>query len=196
MHDRRRGQRAKFIEEIYRDWIIPNIVREITSGKKFLATLTADEMTWVSEQMAENYANKQQVEDILDAKLPRDKEILKQEFLNGFKKQGNKQLIEILKGEFEGVEVRMGINISGKQKNLVGLNDKILSIFQFAFSNPIAFQQAMQIPALSKAFQDILEYSNVPAVDFMNFTAPQIQQTMQQSAPQVPELALAETPVA
>ena len=168
LHDRRRGQRAKFIEELYRDWIIPDITKKILGGKEFLATLTSDEMKWVSEQLSENFANREISEDILDGKPPREKEELKQEFLNNFSKTGNKRLLKILKGEFKGIEIKMGINISGKQKNLSAMTDKILSIFQFIFSNPQGFQQVMQLDGMSSAFNDILEFSGVSGVDFSN----------------------------
>lgn len=187
LHDRRRGQRAKFLEEIYRDWIIPDMVREITYGKKFLATLTADEMGWVSDQLAENYANRKQIDDILDLKEPQDRELLKHDFLTKFRKKGNKHLIEILKKEFEGVEVKLGISVSGKQKDLAGLSDKVLSIFQFIFQNPQAFQQAMQIPGLAKSFQNILEFSGVNQTDFATFASqtpqPLAQPTQQTAQP-------------
>lgn len=170
LHDRRRGQRAKFIEEIYRDWIIPDMVSEILNGKEFLATLSSDELSWVSEQLAENYVNKQQLEDIFNLKIPADKELLKQAYLEKFSKKGNKHLVKILKDEFRGIEVRMGINIAGKQKNLTGLSDKILSVFQFALANPIP-------PHLQKQFNDILEYGGLSQADFnLLKTMPQPQQ--------------------
>lgn len=169
-HDRRRGQRAKFIEELYRDWIIPDIVKEITKGKKFMASLSADELAWVAEQLATNHANDKIKKLLLEGKIitPEERDQLKQTFKETFGKDGNKKLIEIVKGEFEGIEIRMGINIAGKQKDLVNLSDKILSIFQFIFANPAGFQQAMQNPALAKAFQDILEFSGLNQADFMS----------------------------
>ena len=197
LHDRRRGQRAKFFEQIYRDWIIPEIVREITDGTKFLATLTSDELQWVSDQMAQNHANKVRNEAILALEEPRDEEELKQDFLKEFSKKGNKHLIEIIKGDFKGIEVKMGINIAGKQKDLAILSDKILSIFQFIFANPIAFQQAMQIPTLSKSFNDILEFSGLNQAEFMNFTSNIPQQLLPpQGQPQAAPLELNKAPVA
>ena len=166
LHDRRRGQRAKFIEELYRDWIIPSMVREIVKGKEFLATLTTDEITWVADQLAENYASRQQFDEVVRGQIVSDKEQLKQTFKAAFSKTGNKQLIKILKDEFKGVEIKMGINVAGKQKDLAGISDKILSIIQFVFSNPQGFQQTMQIPGMAKAFQDILEYGGLNGVDF------------------------------
>ena len=195
LHERRRGQRAKFIEEIYRDWIIPDMVKEILNGKKFLATLTSEDLTWIANQLAENYAYREQAEDIFNGVVARDKELLKQKFLQDFGKKGNKHLLEILKDEFRDVEVQMGINIFSKQKDLVGLSDKILSIFQFIFTNPQAFQQAMQIPALSRSFQDILEYSGMNATDFSTLTSLPISSSIQPTFPQTPELKLATSSV-
>jgi hypothetical protein len=173
LHDRKRGQRAKFIEQIYRDWIIPDIVKEILKGRKFLSTLTSDEMAWVSEQLAENHANREQMNDLFEAKIPRNKDLLKQKYLEEFGKKGNKQLLEILKEEFDDIEVKMGINVAAKQKDLAGLSDKILSIMQYIFANPQGFQQAMQIPSLAKSFNDILEYSGLNPVDFSTITTAQ-----------------------
>jgi hypothetical protein len=169
LHDRRRGQRAKFIEEIYRDWIIPDMKKEILKGKEFLATLTSDEMEWVGEQLAENYAHRLRTEDVLNGEMPREKDFLKQEFRDKFAKQGNKQLLKILKDEFEGVEMKMGINIANKQKDLGMMADKILSIFQYAGANPQGFMQTMQIPGMSNALNDVLEYSGISQVDFGSF---------------------------
>lgn len=192
MHDRRRGQRAKFIEQLYRDMMIPNMVREITKGKKFLASLTVDELSWISEQLATNYANSKLKNALLDGKAvsEEDKQALKQTFKESFTKDGNRKMLEILKGEFDGVEIQMGINIANKQKNLADLSDKVLNIFQFAFANPNAFSQAMQNPGLAKSFNDILEFSGLSQSDFTGLMqgTPQPPQAPTQQAPQ--ELAI------
>lgn len=167
-HDRRRGKRAKFIEEIYRDWIIPDIKKEILKGKKFLATLSTEELQWVSDSVVTNTVN-QHIKDIIlsgGTITPEEQATLTQILKDDFLKKGNKHLLEILKGEFEDVEIKMGINIAGKQKNLADLSDKLLSIFQFIFQNPGGFQQAMQIPALAKSFENLLEFGGMSIGDF------------------------------
>ncbi len=168
-HVKRRGQRAKFLEELYRDWIIPDITRKILKGKKFMATLSTEELNWVAEQMSIVQSN----EIIVDAILNKGKYVTKEEQdalievrKQAILKEGNRQLVEILKDEFDGVEIKMGINIAGKQKDLVNLSDKLLSIFQFIFANPQGFQQAMQIPALAKSFENILEFGGMSIGDF------------------------------
>jgi hypothetical protein len=63
-HDRKRGKRAKFIEEVYRKMIIPRMKKETLQGKKFLASLTSDELSWVADQVAINEINKMQIEQM------------------------------------------------------------------------------------------------------------------------------------
>lgn len=190
-HDRKRGKRAKFIEELYRDWIIPNIIKEITKGNQFLATLSTDELNWIADRMVTKQVNQRIKEKMLKMENinQEEREQLTTLLKDTFKKAGSKQLFEILKDEFKGVEIRIGINVANKQKNLADLSDKVLSIFQFVFSNPQAFQQAMQIPALSKSFSDILEYSGMSIGDFstlVNVPAPQVEQ----QTPQPQELVM------
>lgn len=203
LHDRRRGKRAKFIESLYREIIIPKMVKEIVSGKKFLATLSPEEMTWVADELATNAANQKIKESMFKGMregkpmmTKEEQDTFKKIFKETFMKQGGQKLLEILRGEFEDIEVRMGINIANKQKDLVNLSDKILSIFQYIFANPQGFQQAMQIPALARSFQDILEFSGLNQADFQALTAPMDAQPMMQQSPQAqPQIALNKQPL-
>ena len=167
-HDRKRGKRAKFIEEIYRDYILNDIIKEITKGKEFLSTLSVDELNWVVDRVVTNKVNAKIKEKMFkgETTTPEEQAQLQEMQKAVFKKTGNKQMLEILADEFKGVDIRIGINVANKQKDLAQLSDKVLSIFQFIFANPQAFQQAMQIPALSKSFSDILEFSGMSVGDF------------------------------
>ncbi len=169
-HERRRGQRAKFIEQLYRDWIIDDMVKDMVNGKKFLATLSNDELQWVSDRLAENYATQVHIEEIFNGKEPTNRDLLKQKFISDFSKKGGTYLLEILKNETRDINLRIGINVANKQKDLSAISDKVLSIFQFIFANPAGFLQAMKIPALSKSFSDILEFSGLSIADFASLT--------------------------
>ena len=149
--------------------------KEILKGKKFMATLTSDEMKWVSEAMVTNEVNKIMVDKILNLKAgeyieQEEMDLLKELARQKFAKNGNKRLLEILKDEFKDVEIKIGINVAGKQKNLALMTDKIVSIFQLIFSNPQGFQQLMQMDGMSSAFNDILEFSGISGVDFSNLS--------------------------
>lgn len=191
-HERRRGQRAKFIEMIYRDWIIPDIVSEILDGKKFLATLSGDDISWVMERVVSNRVNQKLTELVLNGETftKEEQEAMRLQFKDEFLKGGNVKLLEILKDEFKDVEANIGISIANKQKNLADLSDKVLSIFQFVFQNPQGFMAAMQIPALAKSFESILEFSGLSISDFSSLLAapPQLAQPEAPQQPQQPQM--------
>ena len=189
-HDRRRGQRAKFIEKIYRAWIIPDIIKEITKGQKFLATLSSEELIWVADQMATKTVDDKIKGMVLSGKMvtKEDQDMMIQVFKKDFFKKGNKHLVEILKDEFKDIEVKIGINVAGKQKNLMALSDKVFSIIETAMANPQGFMQTMQVPALARAFENVLEYSNIPIPDFYSLiqTQPPVISPMQPKQEKMP----------
>lgn len=193
LHKNRRGKRAKWVEEIYRDSIIPDMVKGITEGKEFLATLTTEEIMWVADQIATMKANEKIFEMVNKGKMvtKQEQDMLTQLYKDQFAKKGNKQLIKILKDEFKDIGEKIGISIAAKQKDLSGLSDKVLSIFQFIMQNPQGFFQLMQVPAMAKSFENILEFSGLSIGDFSSLiqSQPQLQQPQQET--QAPtELAL------
>lgn len=191
LHEYRRGQFAKHIEEIYMDDYIPKIAKEITKGKRFLSELSSDEMSFISERMANNQANQLILKAVLNGQPITQEEVetLKAEFKQNFMDGGNKKFIEILKGEFKDVELKVKVNIAGKQKNLPQMVDKIVNIFRFIISNPQGFAQLMQVPALQKAFTEILEYSGMSVANFSGIEKllppPQPVQSPVQTQPQL-----------
>lgn len=189
-HDKRRGQRAKFIEELYRDWIIPDMVKQMNKGKKFWATLSLEELNWVADQLAVKQTNEKIKEMVLSGKLvtKEEQDAYTQLFRTDLLKKGNKHLVEVLKGELEGIEDRIGINISGKQRNLAGISDRILSIIQFAMANP-QFRANLEANGMMGAFNDILEYGGLSPADFATVVNTQpVLSPIQQPQIQAPQL--------
>ena len=153
-HERRAGKFDKFLEEIIRDWILPQIARDITKGKKFLATFSSDEMLWLSERIATNRAAKQQIEDVLNGKVPENYDVLKERFLQEFSQGGNERFIEILKDELKGVELRVKINVAGKQADLTFIADNLSkALQQYWLLPPEARTDPVTISGLSRLFE-------------------------------------------
>lgn len=169
-HERRKGQRAKFVELIHREWIVPEIVKEILKGQKFLATLSGDELLWISNEMAENAWSKFFFQKTMagGAFQPNEKDQFIQTFAQNMQKKGSKHLLEILKGEFEGVEIKIGINIANKQKDLAGMSDKLLSVFQTIVANPFIIKS----PPILKLFNEIIEMSGLQPIDISGLNVP------------------------
>jgi len=198
-HDRKRGKRAKFIEEIYRDKIIPDIKKELINGNEFVASLDLSELEWVTDRLVTKEMNRR-IKDVLlkgkDIPTPEEQEFTKDRIRETYLKGGEKRLLGILKDELKDIEIKIGINIAGKQKDLVGLTNKILSVFQFIFANPQAFEQIRQLPNMDRAFNDILEFSNISPASFSS-AVKNAEQNINQTGDtrtEAPELNLQETP--
>lgn len=169
IHEYRRGKIATFLDEVYRDWIIPFVSSEIAKGGEFLAELDLDELQEVSEMVIGNQINTIIKEKILNGELvdPNQMTQLKQELLQNFMKT-NKKFIKILKGEIKNLALNIRISISGKQADLINKVSKLNEIFRAITSNPYALQN----PQVAKVFSKILEYSGIDPIDFINPAPP------------------------
>jgi hypothetical protein len=190
LHDYRRKQYAKHLEEIYRDWIIPEIVKKICEGARFLSELSLEDMQYVSDRLATHAWNRHATEKILNGELIEEgeKDTFMDEFTTNLRKKGSKHFIEVLKGEFKGVRLGVKVSIAGKSKNLAVAADKITNIFRFAFSNPQGFAQVMQIPGMAKSFNQLLEFSGLSPADFSGIEKMAISQPPEQQQPQQPQM--------
>lgn len=181
MHEYRRGQIATFLEEIYRDWIIPDLISEMNDGQKFMSELSLDELQNVADAVTTNIVNNKVKEKILNnidvtpEMVQAYKELVKQEFLKG----GNKRFIEILKKEFDNTNLDVYVNVAGKQKNLNVMVDKLSNIFRQVFANP----QILQDPNASKIFNMILEYSGISPLEFKRVEQPVVSPIQNQTTP-------------
>lgn len=191
LHEYRMGKFAVFIEEIYRDWIIPHIAKEINKGQEFLSELDLDELQYVADSLVINETNKMLKKRILNGETiyPEEVETYKQTVRDSFMKGGNKRFIEILKDELKDAPIDIRVSIKGKQKELAKFTDKLVNIFRFIIGNPQGFMEVMKIPGMAKTFNEILEFSGMSPQDFSGIDKiTQQQQTQPQptGAPVVP----------
>lgn len=168
LHEYRKGQYARHLEEIYTDWIIPHIQKEITKGFKFISELSLDELNFVVDRMSVGAWNKYYTEKVLNGEsfVDGEQEQFISQWKEDFKKKGNKHFLEALKGEFKDTKLGVKVTISGKSKNLAMMADKITNIFRFIFANPQGFAQIMQLPGMAKSFNELLEYSGLTPSNF------------------------------
>jgi hypothetical protein len=192
IHDYRRGQISTFVSEIYRDWILPYLAKEITQGKTFLAELDNDELTYVSDSIVASQVNKLCVAQVIAGKpvLPEMLPIFQQQIRQDFMKRGEKHFIEILKGEMKSVPLDVEISIANKQKDLGELATQMQGIFKFVFStfNPQTGGFAVfDDPRMASLLNQMLEASGLDQIDAM--AQPPHKVTDAPPGPQPPGLA-------
>ena len=182
IHEYRRGKVAAFVEEIYRDWILPKLVTEMNKGSKFMAELSLDELREVAEKVAINHANKVVKQKILNGDLitPEEQTILVETIKNTFMKAGTKRFHELLKGELDDIPVDVRINVAGKEKNLSAFVDKLSNIIRAVIANPAVLQD----PNVVKLLNTSLEASGLSPINF-SFNQNQ-QQGLEQQQPGIP----------
>lgn len=167
VHEYRRGKIAEFWGEVYRDWIIPHFSKEITKGSKWLDSLSLQELQKIAENVAIKETNRRVVQMVIDGKFPTQeqidtfKELAKQSFMEG----GDKRFIEIIKGEFEDLEMDIQISVAGKQKNLFENVSKLNSIFRTVFT-PAGIQALQANPVAQDLLNEILEKSGLSPIPF------------------------------
>jgi hypothetical protein len=170
IHDYRQGKISTFFADVlYRDWILGYLVRDMNGGKKFSEELTLDELTEIADTIVGNAVEQEIKELILDNKIPppniREEltKLKKAEFMKG----GTRRFMEVLEGELKDLPMGVYVNIKGKQKRMAENADKITNVIREIIANPQAFAQ---IPGLGKAFNQLLEESDMSPIDFSAIT--------------------------
>lgn len=164
MHKYRQGKLATFLDEVYRDWILPQLSKEIVKEQNFMEELSIDEMQKVVESVMDKKANEFKkrmilgLQDIDDEMVDLYKETVKAEEI----KKGNKRFFKILADEMKDEKISVMTNIAGKQKNLALLTDKLVNVLRQYISTP----QLREDPEMVKLLNTILESSGLAPMMF------------------------------
>ncbi len=172
LHAYRQGKIATFLGEIYRDWVLPRMQKEITKGHEFLAELDLDDVNFVSENLVTAETNKMVKATILAGQNvpPQMVQAYQQLITEEFKKKGGKHFIKILEGEFKNSVCQVNVNIAGKQTDLADKVNKLTSVFRTILANPYILKS----PPIAKLFNQIIELSGLDPIDLSQFDVPPI----------------------
>ena len=187
IHEYRQGKIATFWAEVYRDWVLPHLAKEINKGSKWLDELTLAELQDISEKIMTKQGNERIKQMVLDGKLPTQEEIdlFKETVKESFMKGGDKRFLEIVKDEFSGLAMDVEVSIKNKQKNLAEVTSKLNGVFRTLFM-PGAIQMVQQNKGLSDLLNNIFESSGMSPVNFGTFTQPAQQGAVQ--SPMQPQM--------
>lgn len=178
MHIYRQGKLAVFMDEIYREWILPYLAKEICLEQNFMADLSADEMEKVVDAILTKEANSFKKRMILSMQdVDEDTvNLYKDTVRNDVIKEGNSRFFKILADEMKDISLSVKTNIAGKQKNMALLTDKLVNVLRQYIATP----QIRQDPEMTKLLNTILESSGLSPIMF----GPAPTQSMPQMPPQ------------
>jgi hypothetical protein len=164
-HIWRQGKIATFLDEIYRDWLIPHFASEVSQEKTFTETLSADEMekvvNRVVERKTENFKKNMilGLQEINEELIENYKNKIKEDII----KKGPTRFFKIFKEEMKDKKLKVRTNITGKQKNLALLTDKIVGIFRQYME---LMGRGVDVTPLNSLLNPILEYSGLSPIMF------------------------------
>ena len=190
IHDYRKENYEDFLQELYEDGILEDIVKEIVNGTEFLATLSPDEIEYVQDCLVKNTIAKQDVERVLSGELPLndfEKAELEAKVKEGFSRNGSTRFIRILKDEFADVKLKVKVRIGSRGKDLFNMATKAIDIFQQVMNNPAILDD----PRAAKTFSKIIEWLGMSPIDFgmtKNYQKPQ--QVAQGQMQQIPPMQM------
>ena len=170
LHEYRKGKLATFLNEIYRDWIIPNIEKDIAHNQKWIAELDLDDLQMVSQNLVVAETNKMVKGMILQGQIPTPdiQQQFQQLVQDEFKKKGSKHFLEILDGEFKNTDFGVEVNIASKQADLADKVNKLTNVFRTVIGSPYILQS----PPIAQLFNKIIEASGLDPIDLSNFKVP------------------------
>jgi hypothetical protein len=183
IHEYRKGKIATFFaDELYADWILEWLVKEMNEGKDFSEELSLDEIQEVVEPMSANYVEAKKKNKILNGGTVSPEELLgwKDEYVQTFIKGGNRKFFKDFKDAFKDLPIKVMVNVAGKQKDMSGVADKL--------SNLISrfLRSGVPISATSKPMNELLENSGFSPINFssiVNAPPPEPLQVPNQALP-------------
>lgn len=170
----RRQEAGLFVQEIYRDWVLPFLVKQMQDAKEVVAELDPDELKMLSEKVAEKEAldfAKQQVLSGGDPVHPQDMQAIKDAVKAHTIAKGNRHTFNDFAGLFDGWEGSIDVDTTGEQKDQKEALSTLFQVFGAVAANP----QILQDPTMAKIFNEIVETAGM---------SPALQQTGSQPAPQ------------
>lgn len=173
IHVYRQGKIATFFADVlYPKLILPYLLKEMNSGKKFSEELSLDEIAEIAETISSNLIEQKIKDTILKTgEVPTNeeremmKQSLKDDIMGGKTPfyQNGRGFMELMKDDINDIPIKVKINVAGKQKYLARDADKLSKLISMVIANPQAFAT---IPGLSKPINQLIESAGMSPIDF------------------------------
>jgi hypothetical protein len=193
----RRQEAGLFVQEIYRDWVLPFLVKQMKSAKEVVAELDPDELQMLSDKVAEHEALKFIKEQVLTGKKrdpvhPQDIEAIKQAVKAHTIAKGNRHSFNDFAGLFDNWEGSIDVDTTGEQKDQREALSTLFQIFGAVAANP----QILQDPTMAKIFNEIVETAGMSPTLQQNGNGQAQGQPQQTQPPQQQQPASLPAPIA
>jgi len=144
-----------FITEIFEDWIMPYLAKQLTKEHILAYEFSPEELKEIDNKFNAKYANQKAIEMILSGKIftqeNYDKWIgVADEFIKQTKAQ---RFIQIPKDFYKNLKAKVTVNITGEQRNKAATLESLNNILTVYASNPNLSQDPVASQLLSKIIE-------------------------------------------
>lgn len=176
VYNQRREEAGDFWNEVYQDWVIPYLIKEIKKEETIVAELTPDEMLRIDDDFAAFTANQEIIKNLLDGKydgmepsmrlmvLEEEQNAIKSQLIRKLQRQKNKREFSYPGGYWDkNVVFQLDVQISNEQKQKQAFLETRSSIL----TQYLQYGQIIKSdPAARKIFEGLVEASGMPSIDF------------------------------
>lgn len=198
VYNQRREEAGDFWNEIYKDWVIPYLIKEIKRQDTIVAELTPDEMLQIDEDYTNFVVNDAIISNLLDGKydhlsppvrltvLQQEQEALRAVSLRKLRRNKNRREFSFPEGYWDkDVVFHLDVEISNEQKQKQAFLETRSSILTLYLQNRGLIASD---PSARKIFEGLVEAAGMSSVDF-TFASTQQPEQQAPTEPQLPTMA-------
>jgi hypothetical protein len=162
----RRQEAGLFLQEIYRDWVLPFLVKQLKKQKELTGSLEGEEQEMIATALAHaerfNFAK----EKLLSGKvtdqfgnvtLPEDMQRVFETTRQRELSAGTRRSFKLPEDYFDDWEGTVDVITTGEQENKDAVMETLFNIFQIVAK----FPQVLQDPVMARLFNQIVEKAGV-----------------------------------
>lgn len=179
-----REEMGIFITEIFEDWVLPHLAKQLNKEHILAYDFSPEELKEIDNNFSTRKANEMAVGKILNGEIVTPEDYVEwMDISDKFIKQTKgKRFISIPKDFYKNLEAKVTINVTGEQRNKAAVLESLNSILVTIAKNP----GLMQDPVLSQIVLKIIELSGagISPVSLTSGVQQQAQQAPQEPQPQ------------
>lgn len=171
--EKRREEMGIFLNEVYQDWVLPFLIRQLQQGGQMAAELSFEEMRVVDEDMARHTARNRIFADYFAGKynglsvserwmrMADDEVRYQNEQRLALSRTKNKRYFDYPADYFDGATYKLTVNITNEQKVKAVYLETISNILNTVATNP----NILKDPVLNQLFNQIMESAGYSPVE-------------------------------
>lgn len=167
-----------FITEIFMDWIMPHLAKQLNTEHILAHDFTMDELKEIDKNFSIYHANDMVKQTVLSGKIvtPEEYEVAKQSSADFLKQTKSQRFLQVPKDYYKKFKAKITVNVTGEQKNKAMVLESLMNLMKVYASNP----QIAQDPVLMQIFMKIVELSGagISPVQLMGAIQEQAKQQM------------------